>query len=59
MTTPMEDSLILYGKEAEDFLYGLDRPLSKKEKRLFKEINSQRRVYLWDDSPKGNKPIKF
>ena len=48
MTTPMEDSLILYGKEAEDFLNGLDRPLSKKEKRLFNEINSQRRVYLWD-----------
>ena len=59
MATPMEDSLILYGKEAEDFLNGLDRPLSKKEKRLFNEINSQRRVYLWDDSPKGNKPIKF
>ena len=34
MTTPMEDSLILYGKEAEDFLNGLDRPLSKKRKKI-------------------------
>ena len=52
MATPIGDTPILEGKAAEDFLNGLDKPLTEKEKELFKEINSQRRVYLWDEGPK-------
>ena len=46
MATPIGDTPILYGKEVEDFLNSLDKPLTEKEKQLIKEINSQRHVPL-------------
>ncbi|MDO5832233.1 hypothetical protein [Methanobrevibacter sp.] len=52
MARPIGDTPILEGKEAEDFINGLGKPLTKKEKELIKEINSQRRVYFWDKPSK-------
>lgn len=44
MAKPIGDTPILYGKEAEDFLNRLDRPLTKKEKELQKKRWAQRFV---------------
>ena len=44
MATPIGDTPILYGKEAEDFLNSLDKPLTKKEKELKKKRREQRFV---------------
>lgn len=44
MATPIGDTPILYGEDAEDFLNSLDKPLTDKEKKLIKEIKSQRFV---------------
>lgn len=44
MAKPIGDTSILYGKEAEDFLNSLDRPLTKKEKELQKRMREQRFV---------------
>lgn len=44
MAKPIGDTPILYGKEAEDFLNSLDRPLTKKEKELQKRMREQRFV---------------
>lgn len=52
MARPIGNTPVLEGKEAEDFLNSLDKPLTKKEKELIKSINSQRRVYFWDKPPK-------
>ena len=52
MTRFIRDTPELVGKQAEDFLNSLNKPLTEKEKKLFEEINSQRRVYLWDEGPK-------
>lgn len=46
MATPIGDTPELVGKEAEDFLNGLGKPLTKKDKKLIQEINSQRHVPL-------------
>lgn len=53
MATPIGDTPELIGKEAEYFLNGLDKPLTDKEKELFEEIDSQRRVYLWENDSKS------
>lgn len=44
MASPIGDTPILYGKEAEDFLNSLDKPLTKKEKQMLKEMREQRFV---------------
>ena len=44
MATPIGDTPILYGKEATDFLNNLDKPLTKKEKQMLKEMREQRFV---------------
>ena len=44
MATPIGNTPELHGKEAEDFLNRLDKPLTEKEKKLIEEINSQRYV---------------
>ena len=44
MARPIGDTPELVGKAAEDFLNGLGKPLTDKEKELINEINSQRRV---------------
>ena len=46
MATPIGDTPILYGKEAEDFLNGLEKPLSKRKKQIIKEMKEQRQVPL-------------
>ncbi|MBQ9161454.1 MAG: hypothetical protein IJ672_04620 [Methanobrevibacter sp.] len=46
MATPIGDTPILYGKEAEDFLNSLEKPLSKRKKQIFKEMKEQRHVPL-------------
>lgn len=46
MAKPIGDTPILYGKDAENFLNSLNKPLTKKEKELIEEINSQRHVHL-------------
>lgn len=44
MATPIGDTPVLIGKEAENFLNGLDKPLTKKEKELQKIRREQRFV---------------
>lgn len=44
MATPIGDTPVLYGDEAVEFLNGLDKALTEKEKKIIKEINSQRFV---------------
>lgn len=44
MAKPIEETPILYGKDAENFLNSLDEPLTKKEKEYIKEMLSQRSV---------------
>ena len=46
MATPIGDTPILEGKDATNFLNSLGKPLTKKEKELIKEINSQRHARL-------------
>lgn len=52
MARPIGDTPVLEGDEATEFLnHMLDLP-TEKQKRLKKEMNSQRIVYLWDIPPK-------
>lgn len=44
MAKPIGDTPVLEGKDAEDFLNGLDRPLTKKDKELKKIRREQRFV---------------
>ena len=44
MATPIGDTPVLIGKESENFLNGLDKPLTKKEKELQKIRRGQRFV---------------
>lgn len=44
MATPIGDTPILYGKEAEDFLNSLNRPLTKKDKEFKKRLENVRKV---------------
>ena len=44
MATPIGDTPILEGKEAEDFLNSLNKPLSKRKKQIIKEMKEQRFV---------------
>ena len=44
MAKPIGDTPILEGKDAEDFLNGLNKPLTKEQKRMIKEMNEQRFV---------------
>ncbi|WP_298498817.1 hypothetical protein [uncultured Methanobrevibacter sp.] len=44
MAKPIGDTPILYGKDAEDFLNGLNKPLTKRQKKIIKEIKEQRFV---------------
>ena len=46
MAEPIGDTPILEGKDAEYFLNSLGKPLTKKDKKLIQEINSQRHVPL-------------
>jgi hypothetical protein len=48
MADPIGDTPELVGKEAEDFLNSLDKPLSERKKEIIREMNAQRRVYFWD-----------
>lgn len=44
MATPIGDTPVLEGKEAEDFLNGLDKPLTKKDKEFKKRLENVRKV---------------
>ncbi len=44
MATPIGDTPILYGEDAEDFLNSLDKPLTEKELELKKRRKKQRFV---------------
>lgn len=44
MADSIGDTPILYGKEAEDFLNSLDKPLTKRQKELQKKRREQRFV---------------
>ena len=46
MATPIGITPELEGKEAEDFLNGLGKPLSKRKKQIIKEMKEQRHVPL-------------
>ena len=44
MATPIGDTPILYGEDATNFLNGLCKPLTEKEKKILKEMKEQRFV---------------
>ena len=44
MAKPIGDTPILEGKDAEDFLNSLNKPVTKKDKELIEKIKSQRHV---------------
>ena len=44
MAKPIGDTPILEGKDAEDLLNSLNKPLTKKDKELIEKIKSQRHV---------------
>lgn len=44
MAKPIGDTPILYGKDAEDFLNNLKKPLTKRQKQIIKEMKEQRFV---------------
>ena len=46
MATPISDTPILYGKEAEDFLNNLDKPLTKRQKEIIKRRKNHK-IVLW------------
>ena len=48
MADSIDDTLILEGEVAENFLNNLDKPLTERKKQIFKEMRSQRRVPLWE-----------
>ena len=44
MAKPIGDTPVLYGKDAEDFLNGLNKPLTKKDKKFIERLENVRKV---------------
>lgn len=45
MSKPIESTPILYGKDAVDFLNGLCKPLTEKQKKIIKRRQNHQIVY--------------